>query len=29
MAKLGIRKVATTDAHFEKVGFTNLLMNPT
>jgi predicted nucleic acid-binding protein len=29
MAKLGIRKVATTDAHFEKVGFTNLLRNPT
>ena len=29
MAKLGIRKVATTDAHFEKVGFTNLLKNPT
>jgi hypothetical protein len=29
MAKLGIRKVATTDAHFEKVGFINLLKNPT
>jgi predicted nucleic acid-binding protein len=29
MAKLGIREVATTDAHFEKVGFINLLRNPT
>ncbi len=29
MAKLGVRKVATTDAHFEKVGFTKLLQNPT
>lgn len=29
MAKLGIRKAATTDAHFEKVGFINLLKNPT
>ena len=29
MAKLGIRRVATTYAHFEKVGFTNLLRNPT
>ena len=29
MAKLGIRKAATTDAHFEKVGFEKLLRNPT
>lgn len=29
MTKLGICNVATTDAHFEKVGFTKLLQNST
>jgi predicted nucleic acid-binding protein len=29
MSKLGIREAATTDAHFEKAGFLNLLRNLT
>jgi predicted nucleic acid-binding protein len=29
MTKLGIRRAATTDEHFAKVGFEKLLLNPT